>query len=244
MAIPLLNKYWTVLSKADIYLWQTAPYVRKTTPQLFREGPDEYKIDALIPFGDNLLRSFQIEELIQLVLMSPFAQRLLDLDPLNSYSKARLEYPVPGVHHSAGLPTGVRLLSSTTDNAFIEYGNGDISFECTVTPGAGTITVDNGPAISFTSGNNLTSAIVIKPGFVIQLQGNIGASPFTFTVNFVSKLSIDWAGILRRVQLTKWEWRDSDLKNTAEEDPVWTRVLAAYVVDAVESNLSTRVPVQ
>lgn len=238
MGVPRINAAWTALSKADFLLWQTAPYVRRTTPKLFKFNGPGYKVDALVPFGDNLLRSFQIEQLIQLVLRSCLRERLLEGDALNTYEKANLEYPLPGTYWNADdLPATTRLNAFSTPQSFLQAGKGDITFNCTVDPGALTCTVDNTRVETFTYANNLTSRIELLPGFEIQFKGDIGGSPFTFLVNFVTDPAVNWRETLARAQNVSWRWNDPELREIAEQDPLWTNKLAAYVVSAIEDNL-------
>jgi hypothetical protein len=239
MAGTYINVAWTILSKADIYMWETAPYVRRTTPPVFAigDGGPTYKIDVLIPFGDNLLRAYHIEELIQLVLKSPLRDRLLALDPVNTYEKANLEYPVPGDYVGEVVPEGVRVVSNIARDAFTNLGNGSPIFKCAVDPVGGTVTVDDNLIIAFTAANNLTSEIEIAPGFVIQFQGPLGVTPFTFSINFVTDPRVDWRATLNRARMTPWNWQDIDLRNIAEQDPLWTNQLSAYVMAAIEDNM-------
>jgi hypothetical protein len=237
MGVPRINASWTALSKADFLLWQTAPYVRKTTPKLFKFNGPGYKVDALIPFGDNLLRAYQIEQVIQLVLASPLRDRLLEDDALNTYEKANLTYPRPGFVIDDGLPTGVRPVTEFNEESFVELGNGEPIFKVEVDPNTLTATINDSTVDTFTYANNLTSDITLAPGFVVRLQGNIGVSTFTFYINFTANPKVDWRGTLARLERTTWRWEDPDLRDIAEQDPLWTNRIAAYAVSAIEDNL-------
>ena len=237
MGVPRINAAWTALSKADFLLWESAPYVRKTTTRLFKFNGPGYKVDALIPFGDNLLRSYHIEEVLKLVLASPLRDRLLDGDSLNTYEKTNLAYPDPGAYTGKGLPTGVRVISEYTEDSFVEAGNGDVQFKVLVNPGSGTATINDSATDTFTFANNLTSNITLAPGFVVRLQGPIGATPFTFYHNFVANPKVDWRNMLSRLQKTAWRWEDPELRKIAEQDPLGTNKTAAYAVSAIEDNL-------
>jgi hypothetical protein len=227
--------YWSVLSKDDFTLWEAAPYARHITGSVLKTDGPLYKLSALVPFGDNLLRAHQIEQLVQQVRRSSLADRLLELDPLNTYDLDNLQYPSPGQTHSE-LPDGVTVRTVYDESAFVDLGQGSPHFSCSVNPVAGTITV-NGTTSDFTATNNLSSPVELGPGFTMYMKGDLGVTNFEFLIILNANPKTDWKGTLDRVTATSWRWEDPELKDIAEQDPLWTNRLAAYVVSAVEDNL-------
>lgn len=232
----MINLAWSALTRGDFTLWETAPYARRTTTSILKFDGPAYKLSALVPYGDNLLRAHLIEQLVQLVLGSSLRDRLLELDSLNTYEKVNLIYPVPG-QYVGSLPSGVSLTSVYEDSVFYDQGSGDLKYEITIDPTSLEVVVDGGNPVDYSSNNNLTSPIEIVPGLSIRLKGDLGVTPFTFLVNYVADPSVAWREVLARVKRTNWGWEDTELRDIAEQDPLWTNQLSAYVVSAVEDNL-------
>jgi len=229
-----LNLIWSLLMKGD-YNQDTSDTVRRVTRNVYLTNPKyEPIIDMLVPYSDQLLRGFQIESLIQLVLNSDLLERAQTFDPINTYDNPLL-FPTPGNYVSAGLPPDVRIKFTNASTAFKRAGTGRFTANCSVDPSTGSFTSQFG-ATSFTVTNNLSSSITVRPGFDIRFQGPLGVVPFQVNIEYVVSPRMDLVGLLLVVDGRKYPWDSPELRDIYLTDPLWVNRMAALTMSVVEGS--------
>jgi len=231
----MINTTWSVLSRSNSngnLCWS-----RRVDPLAFDFDQDEGQamLSALIPHNDDNLRSLYIEEIVQMLLRSPQRQRILDADPVNTYEKSRLQFPPPGSAYTFQQePTEMRLYVAGDDAVLLGSGRGFVAVTCEVNPNTNTLTHSFGEE-EFTIDGNLSSEISLVPGLSIRLQ-----SDFATALNYLLKLTysvnsrVDWTQMLARAESVDAVWRDPQLREIWEKDPLWTNRLAAFATATVE----------
>jgi hypothetical protein len=228
----VINKIWAALSKGalqrQLYQW------RRSSTQKYIEGSEqEQVIDVLVPFGDILLRSFSIDELIKLLLVSDLRQQALDFDPINTYEKSTMERPEPGSTHDSD---DIDVFFMTDPDAFLVQGQGDLIVECVVDPTVGTFTTDFGVE-DFTVTNNLSSIITIAEGFSLRLQGAQPVSQYSFKIRYVADPRIDWEHLIWSLSQLNIKWTSEELRETWETDFNWINRVSAVVLNAARGSI-------
>jgi hypothetical protein len=226
-----INIIWSILAQGEDY--DPITMSRKASFRLFL--PTTKYLDTLnilVPYKDQYLRSFQVEQVTKLIFRSVLRDRAAAYDPVNSYEKSTLAFPEPGDFHS-DLPTGVRIKFLTSQDTLAEVGQ--VIYNCTVDPVGGTFTTAAGVR-TFTVTNNLSSVITIENGFKLRLQGDLGVVPFSFDIWYVANPQVNWPGILAALSRETHVWMDDELKKTYDEDPFWINKIAAVALHAVENS--------
>jgi hypothetical protein len=201
------------------------------------EATAEYTpvIDLLVPFGDNLFRSFRIEQLTQLLLRSDLRDRALESDPINTYEKAVIDFPGPA-QFATDAPMDIVFINNPAIIRQAEEGTTTVN--CEVDPVAKTLTTEFGVQ-SFTHADNLTSSIPIIPGRDIRLQGPLPALTFTFILSYVNPVGTDWPRLVQRVDSGNYQFQDAELRRIFQEDINWVNRVSAIVLLAVENSNAT-----
>lgn len=229
-----INTMWGILMQGDSYDPQEIS--RRVARGVFKESTEYLTtLNALVPYKDQILRSFQVEQLVRLVLAGILRERALAFDPINTYEKSTLVFPPPGSLNTT-MPNDSRIVHQTEPDAFEEIGNGQVVFHCSVVPAAGSFTTQYGLR-SFTMTNNLSSLIAIEGGFKIRMKGDIGAAPFTFDLSYIGEPSIDWLGLYNRIKAMHHVWTDADLRDIYVNDVYWHNQLAAVIMNSLENSL-------
>lgn len=227
-----INTIWGVLMQGVQHDPQEIS--RKVARAVFDENTQYLAtLNVLVPYKDQILRSFQVEQLVRLLLASTLRGRALALDPINTYEKSTLMFPEPGSLNTA-LPGTSRLVHMTSPSAFEDYGNGQVVFSCAVNPAAGTFTSVDGVQ-SFTVSNNLSSIITVTGGFQIRFQGALGGAPFTFDLAYTADPTMRWMRLLANIKAMEHIWLDEDLRNIYVEDVYWQNQIAAVIMNSVEN---------
>ena len=192
-------------------------------------------LDVLVPFQDNLLRAYYSEELIKLILKSPFRDRLLEFDPLNTYEKTDLVFPEPGEAITfLEEPTPMTIHTAADEEVLLQDGRGSVALDCSADPVTEVLTHNFGTE-DFTVTNGLSSHIVLLPGLTIRLQSDFAtADPYVFKYTYSIRPRVDWIDMLRKAGDVDRIWADPELKNIWDKDPLWTNRLAAFAVSTVE----------
>ena len=221
-----INTIWTALAKGDNV---SGAYTRKVSPVAYQQNlAYEAVIDLLIPASGDLWRFFQIEQVTQLILRSDLRTRALALDVLNTYEKAQLTYPTPGVSDNA--PVSITYQDTGVDETF-RFA------ECRVDPVASTINVDD-TVSSYALTNGLTSHITITSGLTMRMRGTFPVVPFYFAIVYTPRLVPDWSGLLTSLEGAELLWDDADLRTIWKEDFLWLNRISAVALSAVENSLA------
>jgi hypothetical protein len=186
----------------------------------------------LVPYGDELLRIFQIEQLTQLVLKSDMRQRLLEFDPVNLYTRAPLVFPTPGASNTDA-PVSITHFEDKQVTKNEQQGLQIV--EITVNPASLTLVSDPTGIVSFSYTNLLSNEIEILPGRSIRMQGPLPASPFTFCIEYIGTPAVDWPALIHRVDNRDYEWTDATLREFFQQDINWVNRVSAVVLLAVEN---------
>jgi hypothetical protein len=230
--VSAVNKIWTILAKGkEVSL---SAFGRKVSSNLYIAS-DTYieMLDVLVPYNDNLLRAFRIEQLVQLLLLSSWRTQTLELDPINTYERATLTWPTAGGFYSSSPMT---ILMTSIPAAFVTKGTGIIETTCIINP-AGTITYDGGTSKIFSYSNNLSSVVELYDGITIRLQGPLPVSSFSVNLTWVTELSTDWMGLLNNLTNLNLQWADADLRNCWDQSPLWAERLSAAVLSVAKGHL-------
>lgn len=231
----MINRAWSILSKGSEYSDPTAS--RKVSKNAYRGVPVNAipMLDVLCPFSDDILRAHRVEGLVDLMLRSPFADKVREMDPINTYDKATISMPASAVHvEITAQPTDLRLFLFSDDDAFLAEGSAYASIDCVVNGPDGTVTTNRGVS-SFTTTDGLSSYVEIYPGIRVRMQSDFSSgTPYEFTVTKTVSPTTDWADLLEKVSAVNAVWSDPDLEDTWRNDPVWSNRLAAFTVSAVE----------
>jgi len=231
----MINQIWSVLSKGKPYA--EATYSRKVDRTAFTDESSEavQMLDLLCPFSDDLLRAYRVSELLDLVLRSPFADRVLQLDPINTYDKTSLIFPDPGVSvEITAQPTALRLFVFSDDTQFLAEGRSSVVVSCTVDTTTNTVSSEWNTSTYSVTGS-LSSYVTIYPGIRVRMQSDFAsASPYTFTAAKTVVPTTDYSELLSAAEASRPVWSDPTLEETWRFDPLWSNRLAAFVVSAVE----------
>jgi hypothetical protein len=225
-----INKAWTILAKGKprpSEIWH-----RLVNPVSYKDPNQVLSIiNTLVPYEDNLFRSFQIDQLIKLVLQSEVRDRFLEFDDFNTYQQVNLLFPEAGEFTDA---TGVRFVFLTEEDAHENLGQGLVKFDCELDPSAKTLTTQF-DTHTYTITNNLSSPIELAEGFVIRLQGAQPSVTQFFQIEYVAKLSVDWVSLLNTLENSNLNLKDDELRTIWNEDPSWINRISAVVQYAVEN---------
>ena len=203
-------------------------------PQCRRVTPDAYKADAawsmvlntLVPDYQTVSGFFRVEQLLQLVLRSSQRARLLEFDPVNTYEKAALAWPVPGLSHDCPLPL-----------FFSDSGRTDVAFAypCILLPG--TLQWST-PEVShtYTVTDGLTDFLPLSYDKRLRLRGPFTEPVYQFDVAYTPKLELDWSRLLAQLQGIKIPWQDTARRAVWQDDFSWVEKLAALTQETVEAN--------
>jgi hypothetical protein len=222
-----LNVIWSILAKGN----QPSGEFSRRAPSGIYKQTETYTpvIDSLVPFGDNLLRSFRIEQLVQLVLSSDLRDRALELDPVNTYEKCALTFPAPS---STATPTEMDILFF---EEAVEQTEGFLNVHCTVNPTFMTLTTEFGVE-TFSHTNNLSSLIDVAPGKTIRLQGTLPVSPFSFVITYIAETKTDWPAVIATLESQSYQFTDVTLRRIFSEDINWVNRVSAIVLLAAENS--------
>lgn len=229
-----INIIWSILMQGKMY--DSQEISRKTTSGIFNEDTKYITtLNALVPYTDQILRSFQVEQLVHLVLVSSLRERALQLDPVNTYEKTSLMFPPPGTINS-DLPNNTRVMPIMSPDAFDDYGSGQVVFKCSVNPATSTFSTVHG-LHTFTMSGNLSSLIPITGGFWIRFKGDIGSNPFTFELAYIAEPVMNWLRVWSTISNMSHKWTDSELKDIYTTDLYWQNRLSAVILSAVENSI-------
>jgi len=226
-----MNLIWTALAKG--HRFSALQYSRKTSPSEYVESREFVRIiDTIIPYGDNLLRSFHIEEYTKVILMSVLRERALQFDPLNTYEKSILQFPDPGVSNTDA-PMDIK--HEVDRNAFRDLGNGILETMCTVIPGPKLFTTEFGTQ-NFTMTNGLSSRIEVYPGFNLRLSGTLPGATFSFGVTYIATPRVVYTRIINLPD-DNIQWVDGELRDIWNTDVDWVNRIAALALNAAEGSI-------
>lgn len=220
----MLNVTWSVLMRGQP---NGLPQCRRVTPGAYKADIAWTRaLNTLAPGYQTLSGLFRIEQLVQLVLKSSLRERLLAFDPVNTYEKAALAWPVPGLAHNCPLPL-----------FFNDSGRTDVAFAytCTLLPGTLQWSTPEA-AVTYTVTDGLTSFLPLSYDKVLRLRGPFIAPVYQFDVSYTPKLTMDWALLLAQLQACAIPWRDSELRAIWQDDFSWAEKLAAATQEIVEAN--------
>lgn len=231
----MINRAWSILSKGVSY--GDPSYSRKVYREAYSNSNADgvRMLQAICPYTDDLLRAGRSNDILGLVLKSPFSARVLEWDPVNTYDKSSLSFPSTGSSVSVtAAPTDLRIFVFTDSDEFLAEGRGSVTLSCDVDGTGKTISSDFSDS-AFSSTGGLSSYITIYPGIRIRMQSDFSSgSPYSFQVSYVSTPYSDWGSILETAVNCSPVWADKDLENTWREDPLWSNRLAAFAVSATE----------
>lgn len=220
-----LNQYWAVLRQGHA---PATPYSRNYHKEAYRRNERYDKVMAtLVPSLEGVDSLFQIEQLVQQVLLTPLKDRLLDLDVLNTYQKSMLSFPEPGFDDT--WPGDLFFFDDQSDDRYFD-------FECELDTTTNTFTTPMGSA-AYSVSNNLTSHLILVPGKTIRLKGPFTAPLYVFRVVFQPKLSVNWPQLIQQLETLDLPWEDADLRRIWKDDFSWVNRLAAVTVSTVEANV-------
>jgi len=223
----VVNMIWSVLAKGRPI--SDSRFGRGITVDAYA-GVEDPALPVLVPYTDELLRAYHIEEVTGLVLRSMVREQALAVDPVNTYEKTVLRWP-PAAVQTQNLVSGMQTHFTEDVDILRQNGNGMFHFDCIVDP-SGTFRSVYG-VCSFTITNGLSTPIPILPGLTLQLFGVWPVIPFTFQVFVVLPVVVDWSGIMARLETLRISWSDPALKSIWTSDPVWPNRMAAMVLDTV-----------
>lgn len=225
-----INTIWSVLSKGRPI---ADPRIsRGITIEAYdaTKGGQDPVLPVLVPYADQLLRAYHIEEFTGVVLRSVVRDQALTVDPVNTYEKTQLQWPAAGVR-TQDLVSGLQSQFTEDTEVLRQNGTGTFDFGCVVDP-AGTFRSPYG-VCSFTITNGLSTPIPILPGLSLQLFGTWPLTSFMFQVFVVLPVLVDWSGILTRIGSLQIQWLDPTLKSIWVTDPVWSNRVAAVALNTV-----------
>jgi hypothetical protein len=228
------NRIWSILSKGQPY--GNPEFTRKVTPSVYDDDNDEGRsmLDALAPYNDELLRAVYAEYVGQFLLGSQLRDRALDLDPVNTYGRARMQFPPPGPRISPILVTDPFSIHTTADpEELLDQGTGLVQFTATVDTGANTFTAD-GDVIPYTVTNGLSSAIEVFPGLDLRLRSDFAAPTYEFVYRYTLPAAVRWDMLRNRIGYVTPTWSTPDLEAVWDTDPRWDQRLAAFVMSTME----------
>jgi hypothetical protein len=226
----MLNKTWAIITRGKT--WTVPRYGRRTGDNIYKENPDMVPIlDLFVPYRDNLLQSHYTNQCIELIQGSIVSDRFEAFDTLNTYTKAPLQYPTPGVVEDSP----IKVISTVAEDAFTNYGDGILRLNCDVIVGTPSITTRLGTQ-TFTMTNGLSSVITLLDGFDIRFNQPLPGGDFSFTIEFTAEPNVDWQRILELAESQKWSIPDADLRNIYNQDAFWNNRLAALLLNAVENS--------
>ena len=189
---------------------------------------------ALVPYNDQFLRAVYAEHLTQFLWRSNLRDRAEEMDPVNSYEKATVQFPEPGSEIiDVGITDPFDVHVTADVDTLLERGDGRFELACLVDSGAQTLTYNN-QVFSYTVSNGLSSKIGIIPGLSVKLRSDFAAPTYSFILRYTLPARLDWNALRESVGKTKPVWTDPVLALIWEEDPRWDQKLAAYVMSAVE----------
>ena len=232
----MINKIWSALTMGKTF--PTGAYTRKTDPTPYREptGTVLRTLRMLSPYRDELFQSFRVDQLVQLLMRSPFSPQARVLDPINTYQRAHLVFPEVGeVPH--GVPSGLRVVFQTEQSTLLARGNGTPVFHYTVDVGAKTVTY-LGDTEPFTFVNGLSSHIVFIPGLSFRFSGALPGGDFSMTHEYVARTSMDWQTLLLQADAMDHNWENRELFDTWRSDVDWSRRLSALILSTAEQCLA------
>jgi len=224
------NVAWSVLASGV----PVGPYGRLVDPNAVNwlTGTAREMVNVLVPYNDNLLRSLYVEELVQLTLRSSLRSRLLDLDPVQSYTKAPLLFPEPGAQYKE-IADSLTFFTSADEDALRRRGQGEIYTMFSIDMGTSRFTSDFGSE-TFVMASGLSSPIILVPGLILQFRETTALPAHSGEYRYILRSSVDWPALLSRLQMSKPVWSSQDLRQIWEQDVLWTDRIAAYVMSTVE----------
>jgi hypothetical protein len=188
-------------------------------------------LDLFVPFQDNLLQSYHADQCIQLLQGSILSDRVLEFDQENTYRRAELQFPTPGVFEDSP----ITVLPTVSSTAYRDLGDGILRLNCDVVVATPSITTRLGTQ-TFTMTNGLSSVITLVPGFDIRFNEDLPGGDFSFTIEFIADPAVDWNHILFMAEANKWSIPDPELREIHREDSFWNNRLAALLMNAIENS--------
>lgn len=215
----MINRIWTILNRGVV---PASAFSRKLSPYLFSDRwPNQQALDILVPFrGPVLERHFRIEQLVQGLLRSSVADAARQLDPLNTYEKATISYPVPGFQ-----------CDSIYTAYFSDPRNLEESFsaDCALDP-VNNLFYVNDEVQAYTVASGLTSLLQLPNETLVRFRG-----PFygvdSFLVSGTPYLTVPWPELLQRLELVEIAWSDNDLRSIWQNDYFWLNRISAVVLE-------------
>ena len=220
----MLNIAWSVLVRGQA---TGLAQCRRVTPTAYKADPAwSAVLDTLVPDYRAVTGLFRVEQLVQLVLRSSLRERLLAYDPINTYEKALIAYPSPGLAHTCPLPL-----------FFTDSSRRDVSFaySCMLSPLRLTWLTPDG-VVAYTVTDGLTSHLPLSYDKTIRLRGPFPLAVYQLDVAYTPKLEMDWQALLVQLKTCVIPWQDNDLRAIWQGDFSWVEQLAAVVQEVVEAN--------
>lgn len=227
-----MNLLWTIFNRgrtADTAL----PYARRTDGNLSDIPFNVRKtVTSLVPDSPEEGRYFRIERLVQAVLNGPYAQNVLEVDPLNTYDYSVTVTPALRVDN----PTDLTVTTMPTGNKTIPV----VTYEITLNTVSGTIGVSSEYGSSTHSLNmsgNLSDIIVLSESLSLRLQGILASqvNGSLITVEDSRHPAFDLPAAMASVEVP--EWYDSEMRDVYIHGTT-TEKLAAVMINAAKGVIS------
>jgi len=226
----MINRIWSILAAGAPIIEEG--YARKVASSAFNiETSFRDDLGLLVPFNDRLFRAYAIEQVTQTLFLSTLKDRALAFDPFNTYEKAVLQYPAAGAFDNSP----VEVVHIVLPTAFTDAGQGILQIECSVDPTAKTVTTRFGVS-TYTVSNNLSTPVQLFPGFSIIFQGLIPLTPFSFTAEYVSTVSYDWVGTMKKISNKNVQWLDPDIRAIFDNSLNWIDKFSAFALNAIQGS--------
>jgi len=226
----MINKFFTLLNRE--ILNDSGRLVETGVYKQIDKVKELHRI--LVPISDDKYSSLCTEQLLQIILKSKYADRLTELDPLNTYDKdiLNLEEDTYTVIHTTALGYVV-LNENHNDPSWSER-----SFTVIIDPVLLKATVASKglstKTYSFTMTNNLSAKILLTDEIYLRLQGTLPASDFTISVRYSQKFERDLITLLNRLGSLEIPWFNAAYTEAYFQEDVSFDKLAAIVMNLYE----------
>jgi len=220
----MLNVAWSVLARGQL---SGLAQCRRVTPAAYKADTAWTAVlNTLAPDYRTAAGCFRIEQLVRLVLRSRQRERLLALDPVNTYEKVELIFPEPGFAHTCPLPL-----------FFADNNRQDVAFaySCELLPLALQWTTPEG-FTQYTVTDGLTSSLPLSYGKTLKLRGPFVEPVYRFDVVYTPVLEMPWKALREQLRGLHIPWRDTSLRTIWQDDFSWAEQLAAVIQETIEAN--------
>jgi len=225
----MVNKFFTLLNKGILN-----EYGRLVENGLYISDDKIAELhNTLVPTSDDKYSTLCTEQLLQIVLKSTYYNRLIELDPLNTYTRdvMNLEEDTYTVVNSNDL-TYLVMNESSADPKWCEK-----NFSVVIDPNALTATVSSeglSKIYTFAMNNNLSDKILLADEVYLRLQGVLPATAFTISVRYSQKFERDLITLLTALENLEIPWFNASYTDAFFQEDVSYNKLATVIMNLYE----------